>query len=416
MHQAPGPTTPAGSLDLDTLIIGAGAAGMQAAAFAGAKGGRVLAIDHARAPGEKIRISGGGRCNFTNLYTEPKNFLSQNPHFAKSALKRYTQWDFIDLVARHGIPYHEKTLGQLFCDSSAKDIIRLLLDEMEAVGAQLWLNTHLVSLVKTDSGFEAEVTREGRHRRIKARAVVVAAGGKSIPKMGASGLGYQLAEHFGLAVTETRPALVPLTFTDGLLEQCKSLAGVALDARVQCAKVRFDEAMLFTHRGLSGPSILQISSYWRESQDLSLDLAPGWDAGEALRLWRVQQGKKQLSTLLSERLPARLVDSLLRAEGLEGTRAGDLPDRQRRGLAARINAWQVLPTGTEGYRTAEVTLGGVDTGGLSSQTLEARAVPGLYFIGEVVDVTGWLGGYNFQWAWASGWAAGTAIADRQHGT
>ena len=416
MHQAPGPTTPAGSLDLDTLIIGAGAAGMQAAAFAGAKGGRVLAIDHARAPGEKIRISGGGRCNFTNLYTEPKNFLSQNQHFAKSALKRYTQWDFIDLVARHGIPYHEKTLGQLFCDSSAKDIIRLLLDEMEAVGAQLWLNTHLVSLVKTDSGFEAEVTREGRHRRIKARAVVVAAGGKSIPKMGASGLGYQLAEHFGLAVTETRPALVPLTFTDGLLEQCKSLAGVALDARVQCAKVRFDEAMLFTHRGLSGPSILQISSYWRESQDLSLDLAPGWDAGEALRLWRVQQGKKQLSTLLSERLPARLVDSLLRAEGLEGTRAGDLPDRQRRGLAARINAWQVLPTGTEGYRTAEVTLGGVDTGGLSSQTLEARAVPGLYFIGEVVDVTGWLGGYNFQWAWASGWAAGTAIADRQHGT
>ena len=401
------------TMALDTLVIGAGAAGMQAAAFAGAQGGRVLALDHAKAPGEKIRISGGGRCNFTNLYAEPKNFLSQNPHFAKSALKRYTQWDFIDLVVRHGIPYHEKTLGQLFCDTSAKDIIRLLLDEMEAVGAQLWLKTRLVSLEKAETGFTATVEREGQQRQLTARNVVVAAGGKSIPKMGASNLGYQLAEQFGLAVTETRPALVPLTFTDGLLEHCKSLAGVAVDARVSCGKTSFDEAMLFTHRGLSGPSILQISSYWRESASVRVDMAPGWSAEDDLRAWRTQQGKKQISTLLSERLPARLVESLLGEANLTAARAGDLPDKKRRALAERINAWSVLPTGTEGYRTAEVTLGGVDTRALSSQTMEARDVPGLYFIGEVVDVTGWLGGYNFQWAWSSGWAAGTAISNRR---
>ena len=407
MSTASGQTTA-----LDTLVIGAGAAGMQAAAFAGAQGGRVLVLDHAKAPGEKIRISGGGRCNFTNLYAEPKNFLSQNPHFAKSALKRYTQWDFIDLVVRHGIPYHEKTLGQLFCDTSAKDIIRLLLDEMEAVGAQLWLKTRLVSLEKAETGFTATVEREGQHRQLTARNVVVAAGGKSIPKMGASNLGYQIAEQFGLAVTETRPALVPLTFTDGLLEHCKSLAGVAVDARVSCGKTSFDEAMLFTHRGLSGPSILQISSYWRESAGVRVDMAPGWSAEDDLRAWRTQQGKKQISTLLSERLPARLVESLLGEANLTAARAGDLPDKKLRALAERINAWSVLPTGTEGYRTAEVTLGGVDTRALSSQTMEARDLPGLYFIGEVVDVTGWLGGYNFQWAWSSGWAAGTAISNR----
>ena len=400
------------TMALDTLVIGAGAAGMQAAAFAGAQGGRVLVLDHAKAPGEKIRISGGGRCNFTNLYAEPKNFLSQNPHFAKSALKRYTQWDFIDLGIRHGIPYHEKTLGQLFCDTSAKDIIRLLLDEMEAVGAQLWLKTRLVSLEKAETGFTATVEREGQQRQLIARSVVVAAGGKSIPKMGASNLGYQLAEQFGLAVTETRPALVPLTSTDGLLEHCKSLAGVAVDARVSCGKTSFDEAMLFTHRGLSGPSILQISSYWRESAGVRVDMAPGWSAEDDLRAWRTQQGKKQISTLLSERLPARLVESLLGEANLAAARAGDLPDKKLRALAERINAWSVLPTGTEGYRTAEVTLGGVDTKALSSQTMEARDVPGLYFIGEVVDVTGWLGGYNFQWAWSSGWAAGTAISNR----
>ena len=264
----------------NTIIIGAGAAGMQAAAFAGARGGSVLVLDHAKAPGEKIRISGGGRCNFTNMGAEPKNFLSQNPHFAKSALKRYTQWDFLDLVVRYGIPYHEKTLGQLFCDRTAKDIIDMLLDEMSRVGAKLWLKTKVLALSKDDTGFTLRVEREGRDQVLSADHVVVACGGKSIPKMGASTLGYQLAEQFGLAVTETRPALVPLTFTDSLLEDCKALAGVAADAVVNHGKTAFEEAILFTHRGLSGPAILQISSYWRESTPIRVNLAPGWDAGE----------------------------------------------------------------------------------------------------------------------------------------
>lgn len=395
----------------DTIIIGAGAAGMQAAAFAGARGGRVLVFDHARAPGEKIRISGGGRCNFTNMGAEPKNFLSQNPHFAKSALKRYTQWDFLDLVIGHDIPYHEKTLGQLFCDRSAKDIITMLLDEMAKVGAALWLQTKLVELSQTSDGFSLLVEREGQERRLSARQVVVACGGKSIPKMGASGLGYQLAEQFGLSLTPTRPALVPLTFTDGLLEDCKALAGVAADAVVHHGKTAFEEAILFTHRGLSGPAILQISSYWRETTPIRVDLAPGWSAADGLKQWRTQAGKRNLSTLLSEILPQRLVQSILGPD-LAQARIGDQSDRTLNRLADRINRWEVLPTGSEGYRTAEVTLGGVDTTGLDSKTMETRHVQGLYFIGEVVDVTGWLGGYNFQWAWSSGWACGAAIAEK----
>lgn len=395
----------------DTLIIGAGAAGMQAAAFAGAQGGRVLVIDHARAPGEKIRISGGGRCNFTNMGAEAKNFLSQNPHFAKSALKRYTQWDFLDLVVQHGIPYHEKTLGQLFCDTSAKDIITMLRDEMERVSVQLWLKTQLVSLAKAGTGFTTVLEREGQRRAVTAQHVVVACGGKSIPKMGASSLGYQLAEQFGLSLTPTRPALVPLTFTDTLLDECKALAGVAADAVVHHGKTAFEEAILFTHRGLSGPAILQISSYWRESTPIRVDLAPGWSAQAGLKQWRAEAGKRNLSTLLSEILPQRLVQSILGPK-LAQARVGDQSDRTLNQLADRINCWELQPTGSEGYRTAEVTLGGVDTDGLDSKTMEARAVPGLYFIGEVVDVTGWLGGYNFQWAWSSGWACGTAIAEK----
>ena len=384
---------------------------MQAAAFAGARGGSVLVLDHAKAPGEKIRISGGGRCNFTNIGAEPKNFLSQNPHFAKSALKRYTQWDFIDMVVRHGIPYHEKTLGQLFCDRTAKDIIDMLLDEMASVGAKLWLRTQVTSLSKDDSGFTLHVEREGRQQGLSARHVVVACGGKSIPKMGATGLGYQLAEQFGLALTETRPALVPLTFTDTLLEDCKALTGVAADAVVHHGKNAFEEAILFTHRGLSGPAILQISSYWRESTPIRVNLAPGWNASEGLKQWRSETGKRNLATLLSEHLPNRLVQSIL-GPSLSKARIGDQPDKTLNKLAERINRWEVLPTGSEGYRTAEVTLGGVDTNGLESKTMETRTVPGLYFIGEVVDVTGWLGGYNFQWAWSSGWACGTAIAEK----
>ena len=395
----------------DTIIIGAGAAGMQAAAFAGARGGSVLVVDHAKAPGEKIRISGGGRCNFTNMGAEPKNFLSQNPHFAKSALKRYTQWDFLDLVIRYNIPYHEKTLGQLFCDRTAKDIINMLLDEMSSVGAKLWLRTQVHSLSKADTGFILQVEREGRQQSLSAHHVVVACGGKSIPKMGATSLGYQLAEQFGLAVTETRPALVPLTFTDTLLEDCKALAGVAADAVVHHGKTAFEEAILFTHRGLSGPAILQISSYWRESTPIRVNLAPGWDAGAGMKQWRSEAGKRNLSTLLSERLPNRLIQSIL-GPTLSQARIGDQTDKTLNRLAERINRWEVLPTGSEGYRTAEVTLGGVDTSGLESKTMESRTVPGLYFIGEVVDVTGWLGGYNFQWAWSSGWACGTAIAEK----
>ena len=395
----------------DTIVIGAGAAGMQAAAFAGARGGSVLVVDHAKAPGEKIRISGGGRCNFTNMGAEPKNFLSQNPHFAKSALKRYTQWDFLDLVIRYNIPYHEKTLGQLFCDRTAKDIITMLLDEMSSVGAKLWLRTQVDSLSKADTGFILHVEREGRQQSLSAHHVVVACGGKSIPKMGATSLGYQLAEQFGLAVTETRPALVPLTFTDTLLEDCKALAGVAADAVVHHGKTAFEEAILFTHRGLSGPAILQISSYWRESTPIRVNLAPGWDAGAGMKQWRSEAGKRNLSTLLSERLPNRLIQSIL-GPTLSQARIGDQTDKTLNRLAERINRWEVLPTGSEGYRTAEVTLGGVDTSGLESKTMESRTVPGLYFIGEVVDVTGWLGGYNFQWAWSSGWACGTAIAEK----
>jgi len=433
---------------IDTLIIGAGAAGMQAGAFAAARGGSVLVIDHAKSPGEKIRISGGGRCNFTNMHTEPGAFLSQNPHFAKSALKRYTQWDFIDLVAQHGIAYHEKTLGQLFCDNSAKDIIRMLLDEMDRSGAQLWLSTKLLGVVRIAEGFEAELEREGTKHRVTAQHLVVACGGKSIPKMGATGLGYDLAEQFGLAVTETRPALVPLTFTDALLDWCKALAGVAVpEARVSCdgtgGRAQFDEAVLFTHRGLSGPAVLQISSFWREGEAVSLDLVPGVDLAARLKQRRQEAGRQGLATVLGETLPNRLasavIDALLGGEStdtqaLDGhwngggsrdreshnrrdttpspVRIGDQPDRVLNAIARQIGAWQVTPTGTEGYRTAEVTLGGVDTAGLSSQDMQARKVPGLYFIGEAVDVTGWLGGYNFQWAWSSGWAAGTAIAER----
>ena len=415
---------------IDTLIIGAGAAGMQAGAFAAARGGSVLVIDHAKAPGEKIRISGGGRCNFTNMHTEPGAFLSQNPHFTKSALKRYTQWDFIDLVARHGIAYHEKTLGQLFCDNSARDIIQMLLDEMARTGAQLWLSTRLLGVIKSAEGFEAELERDGTQHRVRARHLVVACGGKSIPKMGATGLGYDLAEQFGLAVTETRPALVPLTFTDALLDWCKALAGVAVPAaQVSCdgkgGRAQFDEAVLFTHRGLSGPAILQISSFWREGKPVSLDLAPGIDLAAHLKQRRREAGRQGLATVLGESLPNRLasavIDAVLNAEGTgtktnpddsAAVRIGDQPDRVLNAIAGRVGAWQVIPTGTEGYRTAEVTLGGVDTAELSSQDMQARGVPGLYFIGESVDVTGWLGGYNFQWAWSSGWAAGTAIAER----
>ncbi len=393
----------------DTVILGAGAAGMMCAAHAGAQGGRVLVVDHAKAPGEKIRISGGGRCNFTNLGTGPGNFLSHNPHFAKSALGRYTQHDFVALVRKHGIAFHEKTLGQLFCDHSAGDIIAMLLDEMAKAGCELRLRTTLEKVERTESGFLLEFAGE-IPARVACRHFVVACGGKSIPKMGATGLGYQIAERFGLAVTETRPALVPLTFGEDVLAGFREIAGVAATARVSCGKAAFEEALLFTHRGLSGPAILQISSYWREKLPIRVAFLPGEDLAAALIASKRDNARRSIVNALSELLPKRLALYLAQGRWTEPT--GEAGDRRLAVIAGEIQGWELHPTGSEGYRTAEVTLGGVDTGGLNSRSMEAKAVDGLYFIGEVVDVTGWLGGYNFQWAWSSGWAAGTAIAER----
>ncbi|WP_170369407.1 NAD(P)/FAD-dependent oxidoreductase [Ruegeria arenilitoris] len=389
----------------DTIILGAGAAGMMCAAHCG---GRVLLIDHAKAPGEKIRISGGGRCNFTNLYAGPQNFLSQNPHFCKSALARYTQWDFIDLLGRHGIAWHEKTLGQLFCDGSSKQIIAMLLAEMDRAGAELWLHTSLRDLRKTEAGFELVVEREGARYDLSCANVVLATGGKSIPKMGATGLAYDIAAQFGLHVTETRAALVPFTFPDG---RFKDLSGVSVPARLSNDRTSFDEALLFTHRGLSGPAVLQLSSYWREGEAIRINLIPELPLFDLLRERRQSAGRKALTTELARHLPARLVEFLSAQIPMRGNLA-DQSDAALQALTDALSDWALTPSGTEGYRTAEVTLGGIDTDSLSSKTMEARDVPGLYAIGEAVDVTGWLGGYNFQWAWSSGHAAGIAIAGR----
>lgn len=393
-------------MDYQTIILGAGAAGMMCAAHAGPG---TLVIDHARAPGEKIRISGGGRCNFTNLHAGPENFLSRNPHFAKSALARYTQWDFIDLLAQHGIAWHEKTLGQLFCDGKATGIVAMLRSEMARAGATLWLQTSLAGLRATGSGFALDLEREGTRHALTCRNLVLATGGKSIPKMGASGLAYDIARQFGLAVTETRPALVPFTFPEG---RFAPLAGVSLPVRLSNARAGFDEALLFTHRGLSGPAVLQLSSYWREGEAITVDLTAGHPLVAQLRAQRQTAGRHGLRTELSRHLPARLVDFLADDLALSGNLA-DQSDAQLETLGQRLANWRLTPAGTEGYRTAEVTLGGIDTAGLSSKTMAAKSVPGLYAIGEAVDVTGWLGGYNFQWAWSSAVAAGRAIAGQR---
>lgn len=385
---------------VDVLVIGAGAAGMMCAIEAAKRGRSVLVLDHAKKPGDKIRISGGGRCNFTNIHASPKNFLSQNKHFCISALSRYTQRDFIKLVERYRIAYHEKTLGQLFCDGSATQIIDMLLDEMHRYGARLQLETAIENVEKTERGFVI------RHSggTVSAKSLVIASGGKSIPKMGATGFGYEIATRFGLRMVETRPGLVPLTFEPHLLERLKPLAGVAVDAVVSCKKTNFAEAMLFTHRGISGPSILQISSYWREGDEIVISMLPQTDLFEALREQRSKNGKQALQTALSYFIPKKLAQLI--AADFPASNLADLSDAVLRRAAAAVNDWRVKPAGSEGYRTAEVTLGGVDTRDLDSKTMEAKNVPGLYFIGEVVDVTGWLGGYNFQWAWSSGWSAG----------
>lgn len=393
------------TMAVDTLILGAGAAGLLCATQAG---GSTLVIDHAKSPGEKIRISGGGRCNFTNLYTGPENFLSGNPHFCKSALSRYTQWDFIDMVDRHGIAWHEKTLGQLFCDGKSTQIVSMLVDEARGAGADLWLSTRLTDLSHDGARFRAQVEREGTRTTVTARNVVLATGGKSIPKMGATGLSYDIARQFGHAITETRPALVPFTFSDAPFSD---LAGTALPVRATCQGTSFDEAALFTHRGLSGPAILQISSFWHEGEPIRLDLDPTAQILGTLRDQRQTHGRRNLTTELGRHLPAKLVTYLARSMDMTGNLA-DCSDSGLSRITGSLRDWSLKPTGTEGYRTAEVTLGGIDTQGLSSKTMESRHLPGLYAIGEAVDVTGWLGGYNFQWAWSSGWAAGRAIAAR----
>ena len=387
---------------VDVIVIGAGAAGMMCAAEAGRRGRSVLVLEHGRTPGEKIRISGGGRCNFTNLNAGPANYISANPRFCISALRRYTQRDFIALVDRHGIAWHEKTLGQLFCDGSAQQIIDLLVKEMKRHGAELRLNSAVRGVEPTADGFAVAVDGGA----IQCQSVVVASGGLSIPKMGATGLGYDIAGRFGLGIVPTRPALVPLTFDPGMLERLKPLAGVAGDdAAVRCGKTRFEEALLFTHRGLSGPSILQISSYWMPGQEISVSLLPGLDVFEALRAARAANGRQAPHTALSALLPKRLAQAITEREAVTGNLA-DLSDKRLRQIESAVNDWRIVPAGTEGYRTAEVTAGGVDTNDLDSKTMQARAIPGLFFIGEAVDVTGWLGGYNFQWAWSSGWSAG----------
>ena len=387
----------------DVIILGAGAAGLMAGIEAARRGRSVLLLDHAKAPGEKIRISGGGRCNFTNLHVAPEKFLSQNPRFALSALRRFTQHDFIARVSAAGIAWHEKTLGQLFCDGSARQIVDLLVRDFTDAGGTLRLG---VSISRVVPGFSV-TTDQGV---LRADAVIVATGGKSIPRMGATGLAYDIARGFGLRLVDTRPGLVPLTFSDQQLDWMRPQAGIAVKARVGLArvglagaKISFAEGLLFTHRGLSGPSILQISNYWREGQALRVDLAQGRDLRAELMAAKQSGGGKDVVNTLD--LPDKLARSVVARAGVSG-RLGDLGKPALSALHDAVHNWQIVPQGTEGYRTAEVTLGGVDTRDLDARTMQARAVPGLFFVGEAVDVTGWLGGYNFQWAWSSGWAAG----------
>ncbi len=389
--------------DYDAIILGAGGAGLMAAATAGQAGARVLLIDHADKPGKKILISGGGRCNFTNTGTEPENFLSENPHFAKSALSRYTQWDFLALVERHGIAWHEKTLGQLFCDGSARQIVAMLLDECSRGQVEIRLSTSIGDIGHADGRFKVAGAT--------ADQLVIATGGPSIPKMGATGVAYDIARRFGLPVVAPRPALVPFTLGEDDAPY-KGIPGVAFPATARVRDVTFEEAALFTHKGLSGPAILQVSSYWTPGDRVSLCVLP--DAGALLRAARKEMPRAHLKAALSRHLPTRLAEVLAAQIGLE-RELGNCSDADLKDAASMLTALTFQPTGTEGYAKAEVTAGGIATDALSSKTMEARDVPGLYAIGEAVDVTGWLGGYNFQWAWASGVAAGQAIAGRSAG-
>ncbi len=426
-HKQPGAVT------VDVAIIGAGAAGMMCALVAGQRGKRVLLLDHASKLAEKIRISGGGRCNFTNLQAGPNNFISDNPHFCKSALSRYTPQDFLAMLKRHQIAWHEKHKGQLFCDNSAEDIIRMLKDECDAAGVQWRMpcevndiqplalppqsGTDSVADVSVDGadgqGGQARFLLQTSRGPVAAGSVVIATGGLSIPKIGATDFSFRIARQFGLKLIEPRPALVPLTFDGPAWQPFVPLAGIALEVDIETGakkqKTVFREDLLFTHRGLSGPAVLQISSFWQEGQSIRINLLPEIDVAQAL-LDAKSSSRKNLANFLAGFLPARLVDGLLAAHGFAGdAKMADMQDKRLRELGEKLNRWELLPTGSEGYRKAEVTRGGVDTRELSQQSMMATKVPGLYFIGEAVDVTGWLGGYNFQWAWASGVAAGRAL-------
>ena len=392
------------TFDYDVVIIGAGAAGLMCAIEAGKRGRRVLVLDHAKKLAEKIRISGGGRCNFTNLYADAEKFLSQNPHFCKSALRQYSQHDFINLLHAHRIGFHEKKLGQLFCDNSSQDIITMLQTECASARANIRLDQHIEDIQRMNTGFVVA----GNFPKITTESAVIATGGLSIPKIGATGFGYQIAQKFGVAIVPTRPGLVPLTFDAEMLTRCKSLSGLSVEATVHCQRTEFAEGLLFTHRGLSGPSILQISSYWHDGMPVTVNLAPGTDIAAALKAGKRQHPKQDVVTCLSHYLPKRLAADICAQAGMDSQLAAHNDNRLGQ-LGAAVNGWQLVPAGTEGYRTAEVTLGGVDTADLSSSTMQAKHVPGLYFIGEVVDVTGHLGGYNFQWAWSSGFVAGQHV-------
>ncbi|MAM34642.1 MAG: aminoacetone oxidase family FAD-binding enzyme [Micavibrio sp.] len=397
--------------EFDVIIVGAGAAGFMAAIEAGKCGKPVLLLDHAAKPAQKIRISGGGRCNFTNLHIDPSKFISHNPHFCKSALSRYTQYDFINLVDSYGIKWHEKNpedgLGQLFCDGSSQEIIDMLIAEADKAGVELRLGEGVNTVTKNAKGFLLGLT-EGN---VICTDLIIATGGKSIPKMGATGWAYDIARQFELDVVPTQPALVPLTFGGAILDMTKDLTGVSLNATISAGGASFKEGMVFTHRGLSGPSILQISSYWNEGDAIAVNMAPNENMFDWLRDERQDNPKQSLSRVLGKKIPARLCEKLFPAKDLLSNIADFSNDRLDE-IATIISKWSVLPQGTEGYRTAEVTKGGINTDELSSKTMESKKVPGLYFIGEAVDVTGWLGGYNFQWAWSSGWAAGQAVCQK----
>jgi len=390
--------------NFDVIIIGAGAAGLMCAIEASKRKRSVLVIDHANKPGKKILMSGGGRCNFTNYHVEPEKFISHNPHFCISALSRYTQWDFIHLVEKYKISYHEKTLGQLFCDNKSKDILHILLSECEKYSVQIKMNTHILDVKKFKSGFQI-VTQS---KKMLCKSLVIASGGLSFPTMGASPFGYKVAENFGIKIWPTRAGLVPFTLHDVDKKILSPLSGVSVESVVSNDRISFSENILFTHRGLSGPSILQISSYWHPGELININLLPTFNLEKQLEIKQKKQPKLTLKKLLYQYLPRRLVDVHLDVD-FANKSISEITRKQFMEVAKQFHHWQIKPNGTEGYRTAEVTLGGVDCDAISSKTMEANDVPGLYFIGEVLDVTGWLGGYNFQWAWSSGWVAGQVV-------